>query len=417
MRFPHLRRRGLNIGEVIVVALLALMLAVMILPGIGRTRTTGGRRAECLNNLRQLGVAMHNYHAAHGRLPPSGVWDVADQSVYSEWTDLANIANNKRHQATMRYSWALLLMPYLDHSDVYDQWDFNSSPPSAEPIGADANRKTGFGSYWLSSTAKMIDGGNGRVAETNIKVLTCPADPTTLPGRGNFSYVVNGGFSYHWRLDYASTGGDGRGKLLDLSDPINQRWSENVRNSGLFFLESSDAYAHSFTPPLKTSDRRAIRLDDVGDGVAQTVMISENINAGPSAIWETDALHSNWACPHPWNTSFFINGVLPPPRSSAALNFAAANTRGPDAPPLKPFAPQGGINGDLSGANEGLFPYPNSGHKEIVNILMCDGSARPISQSVNAVAWAAMITPNGRKFVSLSTGKTVGEPIVDASKD
>jgi len=411
-----LHRRGLNIGEVIVVVLLALMLAALILPGV-QSGDRGGRRSECLNNLRQLGVAMHNYHAAHGRLPPSGVWDVTDPTNYAEWTDLAHIANNKHHQATMRYSWALLLMPYLDHSDIYDQWDFSSSPPSAEPIGADAKGKTGFGSYWLQSTAKMIDGGNAKIAETNIKVLTCPTDPTTLPGRGNLSYVVNGGFSYHWRLDYASTGGDGRGKLLDLSDPINQRWSENIRNSGVFFLETSDAYVRSFTSPLKTSDRRSLRLDDVGDGVAQTVMVSENINTGPSAIWETDALHSNWACPHPWNTSLFVNGVLPPPHSSAALNFVVANARGPEAPPLKPFGSQAGVNGDLSGANEGMFPYPNSGHKEVVNVLMCDGSARPISHNVNAVAWAAMITPNGRKFVRLSDGKVVGEPIADPNAD
>jgi len=417
MRFASAPRRGLNLLEVLVIIFLVGILLTLLMPGVSSQGPS--KRTICRNNLKQLGLAMHNYVDVYGRLPPSGVWDVTDPTTYAEWTDLANIASYKQHQATMRYSWVVLLLPYLEEDAIYKRWDFGPVSNPGDPIGVDATGRSGFGSYWMKWTAMNPDGGNADLANQYVGSLVCPSDPTTASEKknGNISYVVNGGFSYHWRLDYASTGGDGRGKLLDLSDPINQRWSENVRNSGLFFLESSDAYAHSFTPPLKTSDRRAIRLDDVGDGVAQTVMISENINAGPSAIWETDALHSNWACPHPWNTSFFINGVLPPPRSSAALNFAAANTRGPDAPPLKPFAPQGGINGDLSGANEGLFPYPNSGHKEIVNILMCDGSARPISQSVNAVAWAAMITPNGRKFVSLSTGKTVGEPIVDASKD
>jgi prepilin-type processing-associated H-X9-DG protein len=410
MRTHFSRRGGLNIGEVIVIVLLVLVLAALILPGVQSVRNGGGRRAECLNNLRQLGVAMHNYQEFFGRLPPSGVWDVTDPSNYAEWTDLGGVGKNSLHQSTMRYSWALQLLPFLDHSDVYDQWDFNPSAPSAGPIGVDAKEKVGFGSYWLRSTAKKKDGGNFQLGDTNIKVLTCTSDPTTIPGKGNLSYVVNGGFSYHWRLDYATSGGDGRGALLDFSDDVQRRWSENVRNSGLFFLETSEAYSRSFSPALKTSDRRSLGLTDVDDGLAETVMMSENINAGTGAVWESDAIHSNWACPHPWNTSFFVNGVVTPPGAKRGMNFAAANTRGRDAPPQNPFGGQGGINGELTSEIEGRFPYPNSGHPQAVNVLFCDGSARSISQNIDAASWTTMVTPNGGKFVQLSNGVVVGEP-------
>src|ERR1700710_343704 len=101
----------------------------------------------------------------------------------------------------MRYSWALELMPFLDHSDIYDQWDFSGDPTA----------RTGYGSYQINSTTKLPSGGNAKLANTSLKILTCPADPTTMPGQGNFSYVVNGGYAYHWRLDYFSSGGDGKG--------------------------------------------------------------------------------------------------------------------------------------------------------------------------------------------------------------
>jgi hypothetical protein len=247
MAMRSLGDEGYSLGNVITTLVICIVLACMILPALQSRPYGGGRRPECLNNMRNIGVAMHNYNAAHGRLPPSGVWDVTDPAKYAEWSDLGNIAN-KSHQATMRYSWALMLMPYLDHYDVYDSWDFSESKTPAEPIGADAKGKSGFGSYWMTSTAKSMNGGNAQYANTNIKVLTCPSDPTSIPGQGNLSYVVNDGFSYHWRMDYTATGGDGKGTLIDLSNEQHRRWSNNVRNSGVFFLETSKAYADSFKP-------------------------------------------------------------------------------------------------------------------------------------------------------------------------
>ena len=404
MQRRSIRRGGVSLGEVLTIAGIIGVLAALILPGV-QTARGPTLRGECLNNMRNLGVAMNNYEAQHGRLPPSGVWDVTDPTTYAEWSDLGNIANNKLHQATMRYSWALMLMPLLDHSDTYDAWDFSECKAPASSLGADANGKSGFGSYWMNATTKDASGGNAGLANTSIKVLPCPADPTPIPGKGNLSYVVNGGFSYHWRLDYSSTGGDGRGTLIDLANDQNRRWSDNVRSSGVFLLETSNAYAESFKPALKTSDRRSLRIEEIKDGAANTVMMTENINAGAGAIWETEDLRSNWACPHPWNTSFFVNGVMPSPsKSGDRFRFKAANARGDQAPPIIPFGKQGGINGDLTGANEGQFPYPNSGHKEVVHVLFCDGSAKPISQGIDPEVWAAMVTPNGKKFVNPTNG-------------
>lgn len=349
MRSNYYRRGGISIVELLVIIAFVGVMAALILPGLNRPRGIGQRTAECLNNLRQIGVAMHNYQSVHGRLPPSGTWDVTDPETCSEWSNLDDIANHKARQATMRYSWVVNLLPYLDQSDKYDQWDFGEAKGRfhpAMPIGADANGKSGFGSYWIQSTAKKEIGGNAKLANTSMKVLTCPSDPTTINDQGNLSFVVN---------------------------------------ANIFVLETSPEYAASFKPPLKMKERRTLKLDEITDGLAETAMMTENVNVGPMAIWETEDLRSNWACPHPWNTSFFVNGKFP---SVAGVSFA---------PPLVPSGDVTGINAELSGKYEGWFPFPNSGHNKTVNVLFCDGSAKPINEDVDAVTWAKMVSPNGDK--------------------
>lgn len=418
MRVGKARRRaGFTLIELLVVIAIIGVLAALILPGVQSARAAA-RRAECLNNMRNIGVAFHNFHAQKGYLPASGKWDVTDAATYREWTTLNDLTTDLTFAATMRYSWALELMPFLDHSDIHDQWDFRETSGTTfnQPIGNDNLARSGFGSYWLNSTPKLPStgsgdiAGNARLANTNVKVFTCPADPTILVGKGNLSYVVNGGYTYHWRLDYLTSGGGGAGSYVDTTgstaaEKEAKRWSENMRNSGVFFLQTTDEYSRSAVPTIPTTDVRPYTLDALRDGPTTTILMSENINAGPGAVWETVDLPSNWACPHPWNTSFFVNGTvdamncLPANTDSPGYVYANANFRGSQAAPVIAGGKDGGINGDLSGANEGQFPYPNSGHPGIVHVVMGDGSAKPVSDNIDARVWAKLVSSNGSKFV------------------
>src|SRR4029079_15056757 len=99
--------------------------------------------------------------------------------------------------------------------------------------------------------------------------------------------------TYHWRMDYLTGGnGNGTGAFMVTSGntPAIQQarnWGNNMRNSGVFFLQTTSEYASSFPPtPLATSDIRPVTLESMRDGNTTTVMLSENINAGPGAVWE-----------------------------------------------------------------------------------------------------------------------------------
>ena len=59
----------------------------------------------------------------------------------------------------------------------------------------------------------------------------------------------------------------------------------------------------------------------------------------------------------------------------------------------------GGINSDVTGANEGMFPYPNSEHGDGVHVVFCDGSIRFINQKVSGLVWSQLVTPAGGKLV------------------
>lgn len=416
MKLRRQRRSGFTLIELLVVIAIIGVLAGLILPGVQAARAAA-RRAECLNNQRQIGLAFNNHVSQKGYLPPSGKWDTtvvpttaAPTAGLTEWSDLTNISSSA---VTMRYSWCLDLLPFLERSDIYDLWDFrNTSGTGPAPLGDDANGRSGFGSFWMTSTTKKPTGGNRELSDTSIKALTCPADPTVIPGRGNLSFVVNGGYSWHWRMNYYTNGDGTGGTVIDRSVLASRRFSDNARNSGMFFLQNSEEYNASFAPERKSDDVRNVTMESFRDGTATTIMMSENINAGVGAIWETADAPSNWANPHPWNTSFFVNGGTGAlnfvPSNASGYIYTNANIKGVQCPPLNGTGREGGINGDLSGANEGQFPYPNSGHSGVVNCLMADGSARAIADSIDAKIWARLVSPNGSKFVRPSDGIVAG---------
>lgn len=95
------KRRGLTLIEVLVVLAILACLAALTMPAIRQSREPT-RRSHCKNNLKQIGLALHNYLDAYGSFPPPFTLD----------------ANGNR-----LHSWRTLILPFIDQAPLYNQID------------------------------------------------------------------------------------------------------------------------------------------------------------------------------------------------------------------------------------------------------------------------------------------------------
>src|ERR1700676_3675353 len=122
-------RRGFTLIELLVVIAIIAVLIALLLPAVQAAREAA-RRAQCVNNLKQIGLAMHNYHSTYDCFPPAVTAD---------------------DQGRPLLSWRVLILPYLEEAPLYAQFHLD------EPWDSPHN---------LPLASKMP------------RVYTCPSDPT-----------------------------------------------------------------------------------------------------------------------------------------------------------------------------------------------------------------------------------------------
>ena len=108
------RRCGLTLIEFLVVGAIIAILITLLLPA-HRSAPKAGRRAQCRNNMKQIGFALHNYHDTYGSFPPAFTVDAE---------------GNRLH------SWRTLLLPYLDQKILYETIDLTK--PWDDPANQEA---------------------------------------------------------------------------------------------------------------------------------------------------------------------------------------------------------------------------------------------------------------------------------------
>lgn len=136
-----------SLVELLVAIAVIGALVALLLPAVQAARESA-RRTQCGNNLRQIGVALHSYHAAHGRFP-----------VGCDEKRIARKTPDGRQLA-----WSAALLPYLEHWSVAEQIDFS------QPYDARANHAAAgavVGAYLCPSTMRHADGRDGHVIATS----------------------------------------------------------------------------------------------------------------------------------------------------------------------------------------------------------------------------------------------------------
>jgi prepilin-type N-terminal cleavage/methylation domain-containing protein/prepilin-type processing-associated H-X9-DG protein len=150
-----LRRSGFTLIELLVVIAIIAVLVALLLPAVQQAREAA-RRSQCKNNLKQIGLAMHNYHEKQNCFPISVGW---------------NWYNNERQGA---FSDKVMMLPELDRSTLYNATNINDFP--YDSLG------------WFGNNS------NTPSQSLRLPIFNCPSQPYTISGgQANFTYAINTG--------------------------------------------------------------------------------------------------------------------------------------------------------------------------------------------------------------------------------
>ena len=342
-------RRGFTLIELLVVIAIIAVLIALLLPAVQAAREAA-RRMQCINNLKQIGLALHNYHATNGCIP----WGHCEDN---DWMD---------------YSAHLPLLPYLEQTAVYNAFNVCDTFPMG---GQDCGAEPGYPANTTSTYTK-------------INVFLCPSDQDRLTApTGHNNYVDNGGsapdalytagtfngpfmgadynallntrvFSFAAITDGLSNTaafsekvkGIGQSNALDTTQPISTVFYVNnaaVMNVPQPYMALCQAANPLTTPPL------------TGYGYDQ----SDN-----PYFWGTGAM---WHMGYDSQTRY--NHVMTPNTQSCAS----------------------GEDGPAPGAHTA-----SSRHSGGVNLLLCDGSVKFLKNSVAPATWWALGTKSAGEVLS-----------------
>jgi prepilin-type N-terminal cleavage/methylation domain-containing protein/prepilin-type processing-associated H-X9-DG protein len=340
------QRRGFTLIELLVVISIIGVLIALLLPAVQAAREAA-RRAQCTNNLKQIGLAIHNYLGAFQALPfgKGGSYGAAlpGTPIYARWSAQSQ------------------LLLYLEQGVLFNSINFNFPPETPGMAGA-----VPFMPPYQNPNRE-----NATACITQLATFLCPSDgPVQTIWPGGTNYLAN---QQTWACD------------LGDKNPASVAPGENPQ--GVFYFQS------------------AVKVADVTDGTSNTAFFSEKLRGQGIPNPQTDMFvtKSQTSLDATYQDCRAINVLTAPPLTSRqgmtwVMGEMCCTSYNHVSTPNTNTCAGLGFPGSM--ANMSMQVPPSSRHPGGVNVLMGDGAVHFLKNSIDLATWRAIGTRNGGEVVS-----------------
>jgi prepilin-type N-terminal cleavage/methylation domain-containing protein/prepilin-type processing-associated H-X9-DG protein len=342
-------RNGFTLIELLVVIAIIAVLIALLLPAVQSAREAA-RRGQCLNNMKQIGIAIANYESSFKLYPPGKGLAYSPLAVpkaagYARWSVLSQ------------------LLLFIEQGNLYNSINFNL-PPETPGMGSVAF--PGFMPAYENPNRE-----NMSASLTQVATFLCPSDATTVPTwPGGTNYLAN---QQTW--------------ACDLSDNFPSTVAPNEVPRGIFYYNSSTKVA------------------SVTDGLSNTAYFSEKIRGSGTPNPKTDSLVfvTQTSLDDTYQMCTQLNVLTAAPLTSRqgmswVMGEMCCSLYNHVAPPNQNTCAGNPFPGTM--ANMAMQVPPSSNHPGGVNVLMGDGSGRFIKSSIDVQTWRNVGTRNGGEVIS-----------------
>jgi prepilin-type N-terminal cleavage/methylation domain-containing protein/prepilin-type processing-associated H-X9-DG protein len=363
------RDRGFTLIELLVVIAIIAILVGLLLPAVQSAREAA-RRTQCTNNLRQIGLAMHNYVSENDALPPVCI-------------DCSNRDANGNCIAPPHQNWSqhARLLPFMEQGPLYNaiNWNFGARLSDGDAVYTDHNPPDG------------ADGGNDSIPQMTVLVTTifsflCPSDGN--PGSSG-SFSVGGVYKLVGASNYPCNIGLNRrinGWKLNGPNYVASTWDNTVNETtNMATFRDGTSYTAIFSEWIKG---QAVATGSSKNGLLEVYNLGQNSN-----YFTTDHQFMQLC-----NTVPITNANQQWQWKGEWWGYGATMIYSHTQTPNRTSCVYHDINEDGRGTI--TMVAASSNHPGGVNVLFMDGSVRFIKSSINYAAWYAIATPNYGEVVS-----------------
>ena len=329
------KRLGFTLIELLVVIAIIAILVGLLVPAVQKVREAANRMS-CSNNMKQLGLALHNYHDSRGEFPMSRRGFKASGVL-----------------ETAQRSWIPDTLPFIEQGAILAAWNLNEN-------------------WWIDNATSR----NGTLSQTQIKLLKCPTTP-------NADRLQN---------KTEPTPPNKIGACTDYFAPEGIATSFNTNAALTGASQLTGPRQGVFAPWLLATDPRpSSRITDIQDGSSNTILVGEN--AGREDVYRNGRLLSvSVANSAAANCARARGGAWATNDSPYEIGQAINWCNGGAVPGLPPLPLK------LNGSNEWGYLY-SSLHTGGANLLFADGSVRFTSEGISARTIGILTTKAGGEVV------------------